>query len=318
MIARFFRNPLGVVALVLIGIPVTAALLSLVWLPHDPTVFSATDRWLQPSAEHLLGTDAGGRDLFSILLAGAQTTLFASFVATAIAVIVGLPLAMLTVLASKRVGAVMERGIDIAIAFPTLVLAIILVTSYGASIWTSSLAIGLGSSVVIARTLTPELRGLLAAPYIVLATAGGVSTYNILLRHLLPNIAPTLLIRTTQLLGVSALAEAGLSYLGFGTPPPTASWGRTLSDLQAQVLVRPEVLIAPSLAIVVLVLGFALLGDALRDALELQQRDNGPTKKRRKPRIPPGSLTASPEPDISDAAAISLAGIDPTPRKVFT
>ena len=298
MIARFFRNPLGIVGLVLVGIPVVSALVSLVWLPHDPTEFNAMNRWLPPSREHLLGTDAGGRDLFSILLAGAQTTLFASIVATAIAVLVGLPLAMLTVLASKRLAAVMERGVDIAIAFPTLVLAIILVTSYGASIWTSSIAIGLGSSVVIARTLTPELRGLLAAPYIVLATAGGVTTFNILLRHLLPNIAPTLLIRTTQLLGVSALAEAGLSYLGFGTPPPTASWGRTLSDLQAQVLVRPEVLIAPSLSIIVLVLGFALLGDALRDALELSQSDSGPSKKRRSSGAPhtpdaPDSLTTT-------------------------
>lgn len=294
MISRFLRNPLGIIGLVLIGIPLISALVSLVWLPHDPTVFSAVDRWLPPSPEHVLGTDAGGRDLFSILLAGAQTTLFASSVATAIAVAIGLPLAMLTVLAPKRTSAMMERGVDIAIAFPTLVLAIILVTSYGASIWTSSLAIGLGSSVVIARTLTPELRGLLAAPYIMLATAGGVSTLSIMTRHVLPNIAPTLLIRTTQLLGVSALAEAGLSYLGFGTPPPTPSWGRTLADLQSQVLVRPEVLIAPSLAIVALVLGFALLGDALRDALEPQQRGTRLPRASRTPRVSQASTSARP------------------------
>ena len=312
MISRFLRNPLGIIGLVLIGIPVIAALVSLVWLPHDPTVFSAVDRWLPPSSEHLLGTDAGGRDLFSILLAGAQTTLFASCVATAIAVLVGLPLAMLTVLAPKRTGAVMERGVDIAIAFPTLVLAIILVTSYGASLWTSSLAIGLGSSVVVARTLTPELRGLLAAPYITLATAGGVSTFGILARHVFPNIAPTLLVRTTQLLGVSALAEAGLSYLGFGTPPPTASWGRTLSDLQSQVLTRPEVLIAPSVAIVVLVLGFALIGDALRDALELEQRG---ARKPRAFRAPQPSKPSKP----SDPSAASAApDLELATRKVLT
>ena len=271
MIRRFFRNPLGVTGLVFVSLPILAALVSLVWTPYDPTAFSPLDRWQPPSREHLLGTDAGGRDLFSVLLAGAQSTMLATVIATTVAVVVGLPLALATVLLPKRLGVLLERGIDIAIAFPVLVLAIILVTSYGASVWTSSLAIGLGSSVVVARTLTPELRGLLVAPFITLATAGGVGTFGVLRRHVMPNIAPTLLVRTTQLLGVAALAEAGLSYLGFGTPPPTPSWGRTLSDLQAQVLTRPEVLVAPSVAIIVLVLGFSLLGDALRDALELPQ-----------------------------------------------
>lgn len=268
MIRRFFRNPLGVTGLALVALPALAALVSLVWTPYDPTAFSAVDRWLPPSGAHPLGTDAGGRDLFSVLLAGAQSTMLATIIATTVAVAIGLPLALATVLLPRRLGALLERGVDIAIAFPVLVLAIILVTSYGASVWTSSLAIGLGSSVVVARTLTPELRGLLVSPFIALATAGGVGTLGVLRRHVMPNIAPTLLVRTTQLLGVSALAEAGLSYLGFGTPPPTPSWGRTLSDLQAQVLTRPEVLIAPSVAIIILVLGFSLLGDALRDALE--------------------------------------------------
>lgn len=271
MIARFLRHPLGITGLVLVGIPTCAALISLLWVPYDPTVFSPADRWLPPSAAHLLGTDNGGRDLFSILLVGAQSTMLATVLATLIAVAVGLPLALGAALASRRLGLLLERGIDIAIAFPTLVLAIILVTSYGASIWVSSLAIGLGGAVVVARTMVPELRGALASPYVTLATAGGVSIGGIVWRHVMPNTAPTLLIRATQLLSVAALAEAGLSYLGFGTPPPTPSWGRTLADLQSQVLVRPEVLIAPSLAITTLVIGFALLGDALRDALEPDQ-----------------------------------------------
>lgn len=283
MISRFFRNPLGIIGLLLVAIPISFALISLVWTPHSPTAFSPIDRWLPPSSTHLLGTDQGGRDLFSILLAGAQSTMFASIVATSIAVLIGLPIAIITVLLPKRLSAVAERGVDIAIAFPTLVLAIILITSFEASIWTSSIAIGLGSSVVIARTLTPELRGLMVAPFVTLATAGGVGTLGVLGRHVLPNILPTLLIRTTQLLGVAALAEAGLSYLGFGTPPPTPSWGRTLSDLQTQILVRPEVLIAPSVAIIVLVLGFALLGDAMRDSLESSgHEEDRPSRKTRR------------------------------------
>lgn len=271
MIARFLRHPLGVAGLVLVSIPLLAALVSLVWTPYDPTAFVPADRWLSPSPAHLLGTDAGGRDLFSVLLVGAQSTMLATILATLIAVVIGLPLAMAAALASRRLGLLLERGIDIAIAFPTLVLAIILVTSYGASLWVSSLAIGLGGAVVIARTMLPELREAMTSPYVTLATAGGVGVIGILWRHVLPNTAPTLFIRATQLLSVAALAEAGLSYLGFGTPPPTPSWGRTLADLQSQVLVRPEVLIAPSVAITTLVIGFALLGDALRDALEPDQ-----------------------------------------------
>lgn len=268
MIRRFLRHPLGIVGLALVAVPAFAAIVSLFWTPHNPTAFEPLDRWLPPSPEHWLGTDAGGRDLFSILLAGAQATMLATVLATVIAIVVGVPLALMTALAPRRTSGVMERGIDIAIAFPTLVLAIILVTSYGASIWTSSIAIGLGSSVVVARTMVSELRGILASDYVTLARAGGVGTMGIVFSHLLPNVAPTLLVRATQILSVAALAEAGLSYLGFGTSPPTASWGRTLSDLQSQVLVRPEVLIAPSIAITTLVIGFALIGDALRDALE--------------------------------------------------
>ncbi len=286
MIARFLRHPLGVAGLVLVGIPLLAALVSLVWTPYDPTAFAPADRWLAPSPAHLLGTDAGGRDLFSVLLVGAQSTMLATVLATLIAVVIGLPLAMAAALASRRLGLLLERGIDIAIAFPTLVLAIILVTSYGASLWVSSLAIGLGGAVVIARTMLPELRGAMASPYVTLATASGVGVIGILWRHVLPNTAPTLFIRATQLLSVAALAEAGLSYLGFGTPPPTPSWGRTLADLQSQVLVRPEVLIAPSLAITTLVIGFALLGDALRDALE-------PDQARRPSRSQPVSTTSA-------------------------
>jgi len=293
VISRFLRHPLGIIGLVLVGIPALAALTSLVWTPYDPLAFAPADRWLPPSPEHLLGTDAGGRDLFSILLVGAQSTMLATLLATAIAVGVGLPLAMTTALASRRIGLVLERGIDVAIAFPTLVLAIILVTSYGASLWVSSLAIGLGGAVVIARTMVPELRGTLASPYVTLATAGGVGVLGILWRHVLPNTAPTLLIRATQLLSVAALAEAGLSYLGFGTPPPTPSWGRTLADLQSQVLVRPEVLIAPSVAITMLVIGFALLGDALRDALEPDQAAAASTRARR--------LTIRPTPETVTA-----------------
>lgn len=288
---RLLRHPLGLVGLVLVAVPVAAALLSLLWLPHDPAAVDPSARWLPASPAHPLGTDAAGRDLVSILLAGARVTVASTALAATIALVLGLPLALLIGLTPRMVSTALERFVDVMIAFPTLVLAIILVTSFGGGLWVSSLAIGLGAAVVLARTLIPELRRILASDYVLLAVAGGVPMPGVLLRHVLPNLAPTLLVRITQIMAVAALAEAGLSYLGFGTPPPTPSWGRTLTDLQAQVLTRPEVLVAPSLAITTVVLGFTLLGDALRDILEPETP--APTAPARRARRHPAAATAT-------------------------
>lgn len=318
MIGRLLRHPLGALGVALVSISVFTALISLVWVPYDPQEFDPLNRWAKPSPEHLLGTDAGGRDLFSMLLLGAQTTVLATALATAIAVVLGVPTALLTAGASRAWQVVAERLLDILLAFPTLIIAIILVTSFGGSVWATSLAIGLGGAVVIARTLLPEARRVMAADYVMLARIGGVSSTGVLMRHVLPNITPTLVIRATQLASVAALAEAGLSYLGFGTPPPTPSWGRTLSELQNQVLIRPDVLIAPSLAIISIVIGFALLGDALRDVYKPgspPQRKRHPLRRQRKNThlqspsavLPPTILPMSPAPHDNDTKELTHA-----------
>lgn len=269
---RLLHNPNGLIGLLLVGLVAASALLSLVWTPHDPLAVDAANGWAAPSAAHLFGTDALGRDLFSSTLVGAQVTLASALVATLIAGVLGVLLAVLIELVPPVASAFLQRWIDVMVAFPTLVLAIILVTSFGASTWVAAVAIGLGAAVVVARTLAPELRAALGSDYVLLATAAGASRARVVLRHVLPNAGSTLIVRLTQVLAGSALAEAGLSYLGFGTPAPTPSWGRTLADLQSQVMLRPEVLIVPSLCIVIVVLGFNLLGDGLRDTLDPKTR----------------------------------------------
>ena len=265
---RLLRHPSGLIGFVMVSLLAVAAVVSLVWTPHDPLAVDPANGWASPSLGHLFGTDALGRDLFSSILVGAQVTFAASLLATGIAGTLGLAFALVVVLVPPLLSSLLQRSIDIMIAFPTLVLAIILVTSFGASTFIASLAIGLGASVVVARTVLPEFRRSLASDYVLLGTAAGASGPQLMVRHVLPDAGSTVVVRLTQIMAVSALAEAGLSYLGFGTPAPTPSWGRTLADLQAQVMVRPEVLIVPSICIVLVVLGFNLLGDGLRDILD--------------------------------------------------
>ena len=270
------RNPSGLVGVLLVAVVVAAALMSLLWTPHDPLIVDPAAGWLAPSASHLLGTDALGRDSFSALLVGAQVTLGSALLATAVAAALGLPLAAIIELTPPMLSAFLQRFVDIMIAFPTLILAVILVTSFGSSTWTAAVAVGLGASVVVARTVAPELRRARSSDYALLATAAGASSGRIMLHHVLPNAGSTIVVRLTQILAGSALAEAGLSYLGFGTPAPTPSWGRTLAEMQPQIMTRPEVLLAPALCIVIVVLGFNLLGDGLRDILDPRTRRSTP------------------------------------------
>ncbi|OMQ14612.1 hypothetical protein A7K94_0215365 [Modestobacter sp. VKM Ac-2676] len=267
------RHPTGMVGAVLVAVVVLTAAVSLVWTPRDPLAVDPADSWAGPSAQHWIGADALGRDLFSQLVRGAQVTVLASVGAAVIALVVGLAFAAGIAFGSPVVSGLVQRGVDLLIAFPTLVIAIILVTSFQASTLMAVLAIGLGMSVAVTRTVLPELQRALASDFVLLARAAGARAWWIGTRHVLPSISASLLVRLTQLMGVAALAEAGLSYLGFGTPPPTPSWGRTLADLQSQVMTQPEVLLFPALAIVVVVLGFNLLGDGLRDVLDPRARE---------------------------------------------
>lgn len=268
MIRSLLRTPHGLIGLASVAFLVGSAGLSLVWTPFDPLAVDAANGWAPFSAAHPLGTDALGRDQLSALLVGARVTLTATLVGTIIAALLGIAIAFVLAVTPVRVAAVLQRFVDIAVAFPTLIVAIILVTGFGASTLVAACSIGLAASVVVARTVAPEIRSALASDFVLLAEAAGAGVSRILLRHVLPTIAPTLLVRVTQIMAAAALAEAGLSYLGFGTPPPTPSWGRSLADLQAQIMLRPEYLLAPAISIVVVVLGFNLLGDALRDGLD--------------------------------------------------
>lgn len=272
MIARLLRNPAGVIGAVVVSLLVLTALVSLVWTPSDPLAVHPADSWAKPSPRYPLGADSLGRDLLSQMMVGSQITLLAAVGATAVAGLTGVALAAGIAFAPRWLATLLERVVDIWVAFPTLIIALILVTAFRGSTWSAVVAIGLGSATTLTRTILPELRRAMSSDHVLLAVSSGAWSGWLLGRHILPAVTPTLIVRTTQIMGVAALAEAGLSYLGLGTPPPTPSWGRMLSAFQAEVYARPEMLAVPAVAIVVVILGFNLLGDGLRDVLDPHQK----------------------------------------------
>ena len=257
----------GRLGIVFVGMMVLAALVSLVWTPYDPTRVVPSDKWLPLSTTHWFGTDGAGKDLFSQVLVGARTTLFVALLSSAIAALVGLTLGIVSAVTPRHTGEAIAHLIDILIALPTLILALVLVAALEGSLWTVSLAIGFGSGVVLARVVRAEVARVLTHDYVLAATAAGSSTWRTVWRHILPNIAPIVIVQLSLVAALAVLAEASLSYLGL-TPISTPSWGRMLEGLQQSASVHPWAIVFPGLAVVLATLGFNLLGDGLREAID--------------------------------------------------
>ena len=220
------------------------ALVSLFWLPFDPSDISG-GRLEGPSAEHLLGTDKLGRDLFTQLMIGARIALVVGTASVALAAVLGVAIGLLAAFSRPWVDDSLSAALDVIIAFPVLLLAMLVVAVQGASLWSAILAIGLAMSAVVARLTRILARRVLHEQYITAARTSGTRLPGIVAFHVLPNIAPTLGVNLALQFGAAVLAEASLSYLGLGAPPPNASWGRLLQEAQGTVLTAPVGAIAP-------------------------------------------------------------------------
>jgi peptide/nickel transport system permease protein len=259
----------GGVIVVLIGV---TALVSWLWTPYDPTAIDARGRLAPMSWSHPLGTDRFGHDVLSNLMAGARVTLLVGIVAVAIAAVVGVPLGALAGMRGRWTSEVVMRGNDVVLALPAILLALMLAAAYGASTLTAMTAIGIASIPIFARLSRAETLRVMASEYASAARGAGRRSTAIFFRHVLPNMAPVLIVQATVLFALAILAEAALSYLGLGTPAPTPSWGRLLQESQTFFGSRPTLALWPGVAIAVSVLGFNLLGDGLRDALDPRLR----------------------------------------------
>ena len=261
-----------IIGVVLLSAVALAALISLFWLPY-PVDDTSGGRLEGASWQHWLGTDRLGHDIATRVLIGARIALTVGAGAALIASIIGISFGLLAALSRGWFDDVASSILDVLIAFPTLLLAMLMVAVGGASLLTVTVAIGLSASAVIARLTRILTSRVLREQYVVAARTSGVGTLGIVWHHVLPNIWPFLIVNVAVLFGSAVLAEAGLSYLGLGTPPPNASWGRLLLDAQATFTTQPLGAIAPGVAIVVLVIGANLLSDGLRAVVDPTQQE---------------------------------------------
>jgi peptide/nickel transport system permease protein len=257
----------------LTGLAVAAALASLVWVPHDTGQLDISARLLAPSLAHPLGTDHFGRDIASMIMEGARTSIAVALVAVGIGAGLGVPLGLWA--AANRGGWLDEglmRGLDLVFAFPSLVIAILITAVFGPSAVNAIVAIGIFNVPVFARVARGGALPLWTLDYVAFARVAGKGRARISVEHIAPNVAPLLIVQATIQFSLGILAEAALSYVGLGAQPPTASWGRMLADAQTMIYVAPQLAVLPGLAIVGTVLGLNLLGDGLRDALDPRLR----------------------------------------------
>ncbi|WP_347137856.1 ABC transporter permease [Paracoccus sp. SSK6] len=257
----------------LTGLALIAAILSAAWTPYDVTQLAIAQKLQPPSAAHWLGTDHLGRDILSMVMRGAQTSMVVALAAVAVGMGLGVPLGLLA--AARRVTWVDEivmRGNDLVFAFPSLVIAILITAVRGPSALNAMIAIGIFNIPVFARVTRGAALPVWVLDYIRAAQVAGKGGALISVQHVLPNIASLLIVQATIQFSLGILAEAGLSYVGLGAQPPTPSWGRMLAEAQTMVTLAPHVAVIPGLCIVLTVLGLNLLGDGLRDALDPRLR----------------------------------------------
>ena len=253
---------------------VLAALLSFIWTPYDPAMQNIPDRFQPPSPAHWLGTDHFGRDMFSMVVVGARTSMSVAFIAVTLGMAAGTPLGLLA--AATRRGSLVDdivmRGNDLIFAFPALLIAILITAIFGPGIINTVIAIAIFNIPVFARLSRGAALSLWQREFILSARVAGKGAVRISAEHILPNILNTLIVQATIAFALGILAEAALSYVGLGAQPPIPSWGKMLADAQTTISLAPHVALVPGLAIVVAVLGINLLGDGLRDLLDPQLR----------------------------------------------
>lgn len=266
------RKPLGAVGAILFVFSITVAVVGPLAAPSGPNVTDAKYRFAPPSIEYPLGGDRYGRDIFSRLLHGARISLSVGVGATLLGGITGSLLGVISGYAGGRFDILVQRLIDVLMAFPSLVLAMVLVVVLSPSLMTVMGAVALPIGPRMARVMRSAAISVKVSPHIDAARAVGCTGTRIVFKHILPNTMAPFLVLISAQLGTAIVAESSLSFLGLGMPPTTPSWGTMLSSARDAFYLAPWLAIAPGVAIVLAVLSVNLLGDALRDVLDPKLR----------------------------------------------
>lgn len=274
---RLLRDHSALLGLVIIAALVLAAIFAglLATYPQDVTTYHLPNRLLPPSSTFWLGTDRMGGDIYSRLLFGARLTILIAVVATTVSVLIGVPVGLVAGYYTNRVSDLLMRVSDVFLAVPQIVLAIAIAQTLGPAIQNVILALSLTYWPFWARLVYAETRSLRNEVFIEAAVALGASPLRVMALHVLPSIASSLIVRTTIGMGGAILVAASLGFLGLGPPPPTPEWGRMIAESRAFLPQAWWYATAPGVAILLVVMGFNLLGDGLRDALDPKLRRGG-------------------------------------------
>ncbi len=270
---RFKAYRMAVIAAAFIILLCLMAIFADTLVPHDPLEIYSGKRGVGPSIEHLMGFDHVGRDLFSRVIYGSRVALIVGLGASSIAVIIGVMVGVTAGYFSGWPDKLLSRLTDTLMAFPIIALLFLLASLVGPSLVTTVVVIGVTGWAIYARVVRAQVLSLKRREFVVAALAIGASDLRIIFRHILPNVLAPVIVLATLGVGTIIILEAALSFLGLGIQPPTPSWGGTLSDGRAFILLFPHIAMAPGIMIVLTVLAFNLLGDGLRDALDPRQKD---------------------------------------------
>jgi peptide/nickel transport system permease protein len=265
---NFSRSTNAIIGSVIIVLFFLIALLAPLLASHPPNALSLKDVLTSPGREHILGTDEFGRSILSRIIFGARVSLNIALIASAVALGIGVPLGALAGYYGGRFDSIVQGLVDLTWAFPTILAALAIMFILGTGLHSVMIAVGVVYWAGYARLTRGQFLALREEEYVQAARALGASNLRIIWRHMLPNSLAPLLVQLSLGMGQVILIEASLSFLGLGAQPPTPSWGAMLSNGRAYLLVAPWLTLFPGVAIMLVVLGFNLLGDGLRDALD--------------------------------------------------
>lgn len=268
----FFRSPATIAGLAFLLLLLFLAVAAPLVMPYDPAAQSLGEKFLGPTASHLLGTDEFGRDVLSRMMSASRIALLAPAISIATAIVLGVPAALLAGLRGGIVDAVTGRFADAVMSLPALALSMAIIAILGPGLVNSMIAVGIAFAPTLFRVVRGAALATSRETFMESAESIGCSTRRILWAHLLPNVAAPLLVQATILMGIALLAEASLSFIGLGVQPPDTSWGSMLSDAYQNQYDAPFAAVAPGIALALTVLAFNVIGDTLRDVITAGRR----------------------------------------------
>jgi peptide/nickel transport system permease protein len=272
IIRVFYRRKLALIGLVIILLLIAMAIFAPLLAPYDPYETEITNKLAPPSSVHWLGTDSVGRDTLSRIIYASRTSLLVGIGAVGMSSVIGQLLGLIAAYYGGWVFNIIMRFIDALMSVPMLILALVIASVLGGGLRNVIIALGIGGISGHCRMMCAQVMTVKENDYVLAGQTIGVSDIRMMFRHLFPNAFPPLLVMMTIGLGATILAEAGLSFLGVGISPPEAAWGSMINDGYRYLLTNPLLSFAPGVALMLVVFGFNMMGDGLRDALDPRLR----------------------------------------------